>query len=231
MHIFTEIDQQLLFLFNGSNSLFLDNIIVTLTSGVVWIPMYIALFYIIMKENETMAQINLIVACAIAAVVVTACITNFIVKPVIARPRPLNDPLIKYMVDMVIPIGNKDYSFFSAHAANTSVVATYLSFIFKRKLFTIAMSTWVVLNCYTRLYLGMHYPSDILCGLIFGIGMGYCFYRLFLRLQIHYFHTTIAEETGGTADFSYKISGNDIDIIITVMVLILAFAILKASFI
>lgn len=227
MGFLMEIDRQVLLLFNGSSSLFLDGLMVTLTSGYVWIPLYVVLFYVIMRDNETIPQIMLVAACAVAGAALTAGITNFIVKPLFERPRPCNDPMFKYLVDVVISARNSDYSFFSAHAANTSVIATFLSLTLRRRAFTVAMAAWVLLNCYTRLYLGMHYPSDILVGLCFGTLMGIATYRIYLKLHDRMLSLPGGEQPKSTA--TLPVTARDTDLVITSMVLILAFAVMKAS--
>ena len=225
MGILADIDRFLLLWLNGSDSLFMDGVITTLTAGVTWIPLYLALFYLILKNNETMAQVMLTVGCAVACVLLTAGITNLLVKPLIARPRPCNDLLIKYAVDVVQGISNRDYSFFSAHAANTSALVMFLALLIRNRLFIIAMILWSALNCYTRLYLGMHYPSDILCGLLFGCLMGFIAYVVYLKLylrispQFHYVSSHYSS-TGYALD--------DIDTVIAVMVLTLIYAMVRA---
>ena len=184
MSIFTTIDQQLLFWLNGSDSLFTDGVMTTLTTGTTWIPLYIALFYLVLKNNETMAQVLLTIGCAAACVLVTAGITNLVIKPLVARPRPCDDPLIKYAVDVVSGVSAGNYSFFSAHAANTSALVMFLALLIRNRLFIVAMIIWSLLICYTRLYLGVHYPSDILCGLLFGSLMGFMAYVIYLKVYL-----------------------------------------------
>ena len=225
MSIFTTIDQQILFWLNGSDSLFTDGVMTTLTAGTTWIPLYIALFYLVLKNTETMAQVPLTVGCAAACVLVTAGITNLIVKPLVARPRPCDDPLIKYAVDVVSGISAGNYSFFSAHAANTSALVMFLSLLIRNRLFIVAMIIWSALNCYTRLYLGVHYPSDILCGLLFGCLMGIIGYVVYLKIylkispQFHY----VSSHYSSTG---YAL--NDIDVVVCVMVLTVLYAIIRA---
>ena len=225
MSIFTTIDQQLLFWMNGSDSLFTDGVMTTLTAGTTWIPLYIALFYLVLKNNETMAQVLLTVGCAAACVLVTAGITNLVIKPLVARPRPCDDPLIKYAVDVVSGISAGNYSFFSAHAANTSALVMFLALLIRNKLFIVAMIIWSLLNCYTRLYLGVHYPSDILCGLLFGSLMGFIAYVIYLKIylkispQFHYVSSHYSS-TGYALD--------DIDVVVCVMVLTVLYAIIRA---
>lgn len=227
MGFLLELDRQILLFFNGSDSLFLDGLIVTLTSGYAWIPLYVVLFYVIMRDNETVPQIMLVAVCAIVGVALTAGITNFIVKPLFERPRPCNDPAIKYLVDTVITASNKDFSFFSAHAANTSVIAAYLSLMVRNRMFTVAMSLWVLLSCYTRLYLGMHYLSDILVGLCFGILMGMATYRVYQKLQARL--CNMAGQPAASSSVCLPVTAHDIDLVITTMVLIFSFAVVRAS--
>lgn len=225
MSIFTTIDQQLLFWLNGSDSLFTDGVMTTLTTGTTWIPLYIALFYLVLKNNETMAQVLLTIGCAAACVLVTAGITNLVIKPLVARPRPCDDPLIKYAVDVVSGVSAGNYSFFSAHAANTSALVMFLALLIRNKLFIVAMIIWSLLNCYTRLYLGVHYPSDILCGLLFGSLMGFIAYVVYLKIylkispQFHYVSSHYSS-TGYALD--------DIDVVVCVMVLTVLYAIIRA---
>ncbi|MBR5038632.1 MAG: phosphatase PAP2 family protein [Prevotella sp.] len=225
MSIFTAIDQQILFWLNGSDSLFTDGVISTLTAGTTWIPLYIALFYLVLKNNETMAQVLLTVGCAAVCVLVTAGITNLIIKPLVARPRPCDDPLIKYTVDVVSGISAGNYSFFSAHAANTSALVMFLALLIRNRLFIVAMIIWSLLNCYTRLYLGVHYPSDILCGLLFGSLMGFIAYVVYLKIylkispQFHYVSSHYSS-TGYALD--------DIDVVVCVMVLTILYAIIRS---
>ena len=225
MSIFTTIDQQLLFWLNGSDSLFTDGVMTTLTEGTTWIPLYIALFYLVLKNNETMAQVLLTVGCAAACVLVTAGITNLVIKPLVARPRPCDDPLIKYAVDVVSGVSAGNYSFFSAHAANTSALVMFLALLIRNKLFIVTMIIWSLLNCYTRLYLGVHYPSDILCGLLFGSLMGFIAYVIYLKIylkispQFHYVSSHYSS-TGYALD--------DIDVVVCVMVLTVLYAIIRA---
>lgn len=225
MSIFTEIDQQLLFWLNGSDSLFTDGVMTTLTAGTTWIPLYIALFYLVLKNNETMAQVLLTIGCAAVCVLVTAGITNLVIKPLVARPRPCDDPIIKYAVDVVSGVSAGNYSFFSAHAANTSALVMFLALLIRNKLFIVTMIIWSLLNCYTRLYLGVHYPSDIICGLLFGSLMGFITYVVYLKIylkispQFHYVSSHYSS-TGYALD--------DIDVVVCVMVLTVLYAIIRA---
>ena len=85
MPLFNNIDQDLLFLFNGSPSLFVDNLALTLTSGLTWIPLYLSLLYVVIKNNDTMKQILLAIACVMLCVIISDGVADFIIKPLVAR--------------------------------------------------------------------------------------------------------------------------------------------------
>ena len=173
-------DKELLLWFNGSDSLVMDSVIMTLTTATTWIPMYLALFYVVLKSNSTVREILLVLACAAACVLLAGTIDDTIVKPLVARWRPGRDPEIGMLVDTVDGYRGGNYGFFSAHAANTFSIAIFMSLLMRQRLLTIFLVGWSLLNCYTRLYLGVHYPGDITVGLIwgslvgFGVYKGYC---------------------------------------------------------
>lgn len=177
-----DMDMQVLSLFNGSDNIMLDQMVQILTSGLTWIPLYVMLFFVVMRNNETMGQIALVVGSAIFCVLLADGLVDGIIKQLAERWRPSNDPTFKYMVQVVDDIRLKGYSFCSAHAANTMSLAIFFSLLVRSKLLTISLVIWSFINCWTRLYLGVHYPSDILCGMIIGIVVGILVYLLYHKL-------------------------------------------------
>jgi len=220
-----EIDRVLLALLNGSDSLFLDGLMGTFTSGLTWIPLLLSLFYLIVKNNETMAQIFLIVGCALLCILLADGMADGIVKPMVGRLRPGNDPIIKYSIDVVDNMRGLDYSFFSAHAANTFSLTVFFCLLVKDRVFTIFLGVWSLLNCYTRLYLGMHFPTDILVGLLWGGFSGLVSYWVYRKVynrispKINYVST------------QYTASGyglSDINKVIVVFILTLVYSVFRA---
>ena len=179
-----DMDMQVLSLFNGSDNIMLDQMVQILTSGLTWIPLYVMLFFVVMRNNETMGQIALVVGSSIFCVLFADGLVDGIIKQLAERWRPSNDPSFKYMVQVVDDIRLKGYSFCSAHAANTMSLAVFFSLLVRSKLLTITLVTWSLINCWTRLYLGVHYPSDILCGMIIGIIVGILVYLLYYKIYL-----------------------------------------------
>lgn len=177
-----DMDMQVLSLLNGSDNIMLDQMVQILTSGLTWIPLYVMLFFVVMRNNETMGQIALVVGSAIFCVLFADGLVDGIIKQLAERWRPSNDPTFKYMVQVVDDIRLKGYSFCSAHAANTMSLAVFFSLLIRSKLLTITLVIWSLINCWTRLYLGVHYPSDILCGMIIGIIVGILVYLLYYKI-------------------------------------------------
>lgn len=179
-----DMDMQVLSLFNGSDNIMLDQMVQILTSGLTWIPLYVMLFFVVMRNNETMGQIALVGGSAIFCVLFADGLVDGIIKQLAERWRPSNDPTFKYMVQVVDDIRPKGYSFCSAHAANTMSLAVFFSLLIRSKMLTITLVIWSLINCWTRLYLGVHYPSDILCGMIIGIIVGILVYLLFYKIYL-----------------------------------------------
>ena len=176
-------DKELLLWFNGSNSLFLDTLVTTLTNARTWIPLYLSLFYIVLKSSATVRDILLVVAAAGLCVLLAGTVDDTIVKPLVARWRPGRDPEIGMLVDTVDGYRGGNYGFFSAHASNTFSIAVFFSLLVRRRLFTCFMVVWSLTNCWTRLYLGVHYPGDITVGLLWGGLVGWGVYRLYRYVQ------------------------------------------------
>lgn len=178
-----QFDKQLLLAINGSDSLFVDGLAVALTTAATWIPLYLALFFLVLRNNENMRQILLIVGCAALCVVLAGTVDDTIVKPGVARLRPTHDLQIGMAVDVVDGYRGGSYGFFSAHAANTFSIAVFFSLLVRSGILSFLLVLWSLVNCWTRMYLGVHFPGDILCGLLWGGLSGTAVYYLYYRVS------------------------------------------------
>ena len=219
------IDFQVLQWFNGSNNVILDQLALVLTSGFTWIPLYVVLFIVVMRNNETMMQIGLVVGAALLCILFADGFSDGIIKPLAERWRPSNDPLVKYSVQVVDNLRMKDYSFCSAHAANTMSIPVFFSLLVRSRMLTITMIVWSLVNCWTRLYLGVHYPLDIATGLLLGSVVGFLVYLLYHRM-----YRRISPEIKYISN-QYTSTGydhDDIDMIMTVLMLVLVYVVIRA---
>lgn len=220
-----DVDIAILEVLNGSSSSFLDGLMVTLTSGITWIPLYLSLLYLVINNSDNMAKIGLVVGAAILCVVLSGGVSDYIVKPIVGRLRPINDPALYGVIHGVTGVTSNDYSFFSSHSANTMSLAVFFSLLVKdRKLF-IALLVWSLTNCYTRLYLGMHYPSDVLVGILWGVMCGFLVYYIYSRLYYKLFPDVEFISTQYTPN-GFTIA--TVDIVILTIVLTYIYAILRA---
>ena len=180
-----QFDKQLLLMVNGSDSVFLDYVVMTLTNARTWIPLYLGLFYVVvMTHKPNWREILLVLAASGLCVLLAGTIDDEIVKPLVARWRPTHDPEIGMLVDVVDGYRGGNYGFFSAHASNTFSIALFFSLLMRHRLFVCFMVCWSLVNCWTRMYLGVHYPGDITVGLLWGAIVGYSVYRLYCRVTV-----------------------------------------------
>lgn len=215
-------DKTLLMVFNGSHCPFVDRLAVTLTCGYMWIPLYIALLLLVINNHKTVAQISLVIGMALLAIVLSEGMADLIVKPLVARLRPIHDTLMQDSVQVVNNYRAEGYSFFSAHASNTMAVAVFFSLLVKDRLFACTLITWALVNCWTRLYLGVHYPSDVIVGVVWGSVSGLFAYTIYNKVKDTR-HLSFSDNAA-TTDMAYRRS--DINRVICVMALLVIFAII-----
>ena len=182
MDAIIQFDKQLLLMLNGSDSAFLDWVVMILTDAKTWIPLYLSLLYVVIKTNRNLRDVLLILAAAGLCVLLAGTIDDEIVKPLVARWRPGHDPEIGHLIDTVDDYRGGNYGFFSAHASNTFSLALFFSLLMRQRLLTIGLVSWSLVNCWTRMYLGVHYPGDITVGLIWGALVGSFVYWLYCRI-------------------------------------------------
>ena len=173
-----EIDSQLFLMLNGSDSAYWDAVMWLVTKTVTWIPLLVIVVYVILK-NTGLRQALLIIFSMAIAVLLADQISSSVIKPLVMRWRPTHDAVLASSVDTVFSYTGGRYGFVSSHAANTFSLFALLSLIMRSRLLTFWLFFWAAVSSYSRIYLGVHYPGDILCGALLGLLIGWLTYLLY----------------------------------------------------
>lgn len=168
MTLIETIDTQFLLLVNGLHCEFLDTIIYTITNKWFWVPFYVMLVAYIIREKRSMSALWCILS-VVLAVTLSDQIGAGALREWVARLRPANlDNPISPLVHVVNNYRGGAYGFPSCHAANSFALAMFMWLYFRNRLVACILFPWAVLQCYTRAYLGVHYPGDLMVGALLG---------------------------------------------------------------
>jgi len=171
------IDAELLLLINGWNSKGADEVMFSISNKWSSLPVYAGLaIYFHRNYRQRFLTIVLLVA---AMILLSDQLSN-IFKYLVERPRPCHDPALQHLVHRVHDKCGGQFGFYSAHASNTAALATLSSFLIPSKNARFILISWCVLIGYSRIYLGAHYPGDVIAGWFFGSLIGYSAYRIFV---------------------------------------------------
>ncbi|MBR5678489.1 MAG: phosphatase PAP2 family protein [Paludibacteraceae bacterium] len=161
------IDADILLWINGHHCAWLDSVMWWISHPRTWLPLYVLLIGIVAYRFRSWKLALLIIAGFIVAVGMSDIFCSGILKPLVCRLRPTREPALDPLHLVNGYVGGR-YGFCSSHAANTMTIATLFSLLCRNKYATAGLMVWVALNCYSRMYLGAHYPSDIIAGLLIG---------------------------------------------------------------
>lgn len=210
-----EIDTQLLLLINQHHAAWADQMMWIISAKSTWIPLYLLLIVVIVKQYSDKATTAkfawmhrlptyLFILFTIAlSVGLSDYISSGILKELVARPRPTRVPELEGVLHLVNNYRSGQYGFVSSHAANTMACALLYSLIRRKKIATIGLMLWVAMNCYSRMYLGVHYPTDIMGGLLVGALVAMLAYRALLATRVIRSGEDLSNCKGGEA------SGNE----------------------
>ena len=191
------IDTEILLAINRWHAPWADTLMWIISAKATWIPLYLLLIGLLIwryrKPVPTAVKWLQRVPACVVMIVLIACavgaadfIASGILKDLVARPRPTRVPELEGVLHLVNGYRSGQHGFVSSHAANTMACALLFSLIWRNKIATCGLMLWVAANCYSRMYLGVHYPTDILGGIIIGILMAVVGYVLLRRWGIMY---------------------------------------------
>lgn len=169
-------DTQLLLFLNNHHNATLDKIFWLLSQWYTWIPVFAIIFYMIYKAKRFVPIIFVALLIGLSDLSSTQ-----LFKQQIQRPRPCHNPSLSEQLHVVGNCGGK-YGFISSHASNFFALAVFSSLIIRKKIFTITLLTIATVVSYSRIYLGVHYPSDVIGGAIWGALLALLFFLIYKKL-------------------------------------------------
>ena len=175
METLSHIDSDLFLFLNGLHASWLDKVMILVTDMWVWLPLYLLLLYWTIKQYGKRCW--WVFLAVIIVVLCTDQLASHVCKPVFQRLRPCYNPDFQSLIHLPKGMAGGQYGFVSSHAANTFGVAVLLPPLLNR--FPIALYFWAFVSSYSRIYIGYHYPGDILCGAVIGVLVGLILWKVF----------------------------------------------------
>lgn len=180
-----ELDHSVFLFLNGWHSPVIDLVMYWGTQKLVWFPLFLLMLYFTIR----IYRLNTITIILVFIITITISDQSAnIAKSNVQRLRPSNDPRISEQVHVVNGYRGGQFGFYSSHASNTMAIAIFLILLLRSRYRWVAavLLPWALFMSYTRVYLGVHYPGDLLTGMIAGAVIGWlgaqlCGYLISLR--------------------------------------------------
>ena len=217
-------DASLLLAVNGLHNAFFDGFMQLCSDKWVWVPFYASILYVLLRRYPPRTAVTALLF-IVLTIVMCDQLTAHVLRPQFARLRPsnLDNPLSQW-VHVVDGYRGGPYSFPSSHAANTAGLAFFCACWFRQRWLSWLLAVWTLLVCYSRMYLGVHYPGDLLVGILVGMLCAWVAYWCLRRLCRWERLGLEPEPTGRSVQVVH-------DVVPTVMLLLTlaAFAVLSAG--
>jgi undecaprenyl-diphosphatase len=173
------IDTEILLAINGWHAPWADRVMWIISEKTTWFALYGLLIGLLIHKYRKPAAnavkwLQKVPVCVVMIVMIVLAVgladfvASGILKDLVARPRPSRVPQLEGVLHLVNGYRSGQYGFVSSHAANTMACGMLFSLIWRKKIATLGLMLWVAMNCYSRMYLGVHYPLDIIGGLLVG---------------------------------------------------------------
>lgn len=186
-------DQNLFTVLNGWGIPGLDPMMRLASATWIWIPVYLIIAFLLIRKNKRTGLVGVLFL--ILTLVFTEQISVQMFKEVFERLRPCHEPAMANNIRLVADHCGGQFGFVSTHASNAFGVLMFSTLIIRNRIFTWSILVWALIVSYSRIYLGVHYPGDILGGIILGLTIGFFTFVLFKYiLKAPYFNEQKAEK-------------------------------------
>lgn len=176
------IDASVFTFLNGMHTGYFDQLMWLISNKLAWLLMLVVLLFILLRKGWRQALVGIV---AIALVVVIADqVSSSLIKPLVERLRPSHEPSLATTVHLVNGYRGGPFGFVSSHAANHFGVALLLCLMLRDRWVWVTMMCWAAVVSYSRIYLGVHYPGDVICGMMVGFmaaGIVFMMWRVYER--------------------------------------------------
>lgn len=185
-----QLDTELFVCLNGLGTEAWDGFWMFYTTKFNWIPFYGLLLFLMYKRINNTKVFLYTLLVIVLMITFTDQITNVFKRVLVMRLRPCYNPEIMDIIRLVKPSCGGAHGYFSGHASNSMAVAVFMSLMlrFKFKYIPYVLVVWALAMGYSRIYVGVHYPLDVLSGMLFGAFSGFIFYKLFKYIQRRFEH-------------------------------------------
>ncbi len=172
-----QFDRELFLLINSFNSPFFDQVMYIISGKLTWVPLYIVILAAIGRKYRRKFYPVILFICLSVLLADQGSVQIF--KNTVRRLRPCHEPSLEGMVHLVENRCGGLYGFVSSHASNAFNVALISLMFIRKRWYSVSIVIWAALVGYSRIYVGVHYPGDVICGSLFGTLTGWSVYKLY----------------------------------------------------
>lgn len=165
-----DIDAQALLAVNGLHDAFQDALWWLVTAKWSSLLLLLALFWVLLRQNRRHALLML--AMIVLTVLIADQMSSGLIKQLVQRLRPTHDPALESAIHVINGYRGGMYGFVSSHASNFVASSTIMALVMRHRAVTLSLTVWTLMQCYSRVYLGVHYPGDIMGGILIGLLSG-----------------------------------------------------------
>ena len=178
-----EFDKELFLYLNSFHNNFWDTIMLMVTRKETWAPLYLIIIFYVVKNYRNK---SILILLFMGLTILASDQISVLIKESVQRLRPVHEPAIADIVHNVFRKGGL-HGFVSSHATNMFAIFIFTTRIFKNRSYFFLMLFWAVIVSYSRIYIGVHYPLDIIGGAFLGWLLGVIFYKLLMFIENHFF--------------------------------------------